>query len=84
MSLKVNPRQAFSKGLPLTVHGIKVSLRFDSRFTCVRNSKMRPFQVSGELSNGKQSTLDLSEMGQFQSIEKLSSPISIKSTLNGP
>ncbi len=35
MSLKAKPRQTFSKGLPLTVHGIKASLRYHFRFSCV-------------------------------------------------
>ncbi len=35
MSLKVKPRQTFFKGLLLIVHGIKASLRYDFKFSCV-------------------------------------------------
>ncbi len=39
MSLKAKPRQTFSKGLPLRVHGIKVSLRYPFGFLCVYQIK---------------------------------------------
>ncbi len=35
MSLKAKHRQTFSKGFPLTVHGIKSSLKYHFRFSCV-------------------------------------------------
>ena len=38
MSLWAKPRQTFSKGFPLTVHGIKTSLRYHFRFSCVGKS----------------------------------------------
>ncbi len=35
ISLKAKPSQTFSKGLSLTVRGIKASLRYHFRFSCI-------------------------------------------------
>ena len=35
--MKAKPRQTLSKDFPLTVHGIKVSIRYHFRFSCVEH-----------------------------------------------
>ena len=48
MSLKAKARQSY-KGLPLTVHGMKASLRYYFRFSCVMFNRIR-IEISGNLS----------------------------------
>ena len=64
MSLKAKPRQTFSKGLPLRVHGIKVSLRYHFRFSCVYRIKFS--LIDSESQAGQQFGSDTCQCSEDQ------------------